>query len=308
MAHSQIGIFQFIRFLAARKMYLQIVFWSLKTNQDIFIYRFAKLSLLFMTMMFTAEAVRFQCSFQDNNRVIIGTVYTCFATVTLSSTSTLENVTGSHRAGLNHDDVKMVTIFRQNISFIPEGITNFFRNLIALRYESSPLRSISSQDLQPFPQLQFLEVTSGNLINLDDDLFFFTPNLHLLHFADNRIRHIGTNSMANLSHLSWLGLLDNVCVSRGSSTRAGVLQLIPQLSRLCPLDIVTTQTSTTEREIEQCLCDREILELEIRIDRLEKSNDALQQSNEKLLSLTATFEQRLEDVEMQLRELQSAPC
>lgn len=121
--------------------------------------------LLLVSFLLKANAVTLQCYFSNGNHAVIGAVYTCRATVTLTGTTSLENVTGSHLAERNHDNVQAVIISDQNIQFIPEGIANFFRNLIALSYVRSPLKPISAKDLQPFPQMKYLQVESGNLCN-----------------------------------------------------------------------------------------------------------------------------------------------
>lgn len=211
----------------------------------------------------------------------------------------------------------------QHLPFVPEELSEFFRNLDALWIDRSSLISISANDLRPFPRLVFLQLDDNQLTSLDGDLFAHTPNLQGMSFQWNKIEHIGHDLVTNLNNLTILLLQYNVCVDAWATTRAEVLSLGARLSDLCPpLDDTTTEaTTTTEITSGQCLCDEEIeevrelnLALGVQVDsllalnvdqnsRIEQQSieiEQLQRSNEQLIEENAAFAERLLEIELLL--------
>lgn len=288
-----------------------------------------------MLSLTSAKAISFSCAFANVGHAVLGEIYSCTANVSVTTaTIYLQYVSGEHQPGRNHDNVQALIISDQYSFFIPSRVEKFFKNIIALSVIRTPMSSFKAFNLQEFPQLKFLQVNSGGLTELND-LFggfaVFTPVLHVLHFPNNKIANIGQDLLTNLEHLRWLDLQNNSCIDKAAYDRTAVLDLLPQVSVLCPPDgtLSTTQptttqatTTTTEGTTEQCSCNEEIQELKDQIERLQGSDEELrlenqqqasqiqelQQSNEKLLTLLVDFKTRLEEVEMKLREVSSTPC
>lgn len=173
--------------------------------------------------------------------------YACNAKVVTSGSASLKNVTGVHEAGKSNNDVKFLYIVKQDITFFPEGISDFFNNLDSLVIHTSSLTSINANDLKPFPRLVYLETHGNNLTSIDGDLLTFTPLLQWVGFGGNQIRHIGHDLVANLNSLTTLYFDRNVCINQyATRSRAAVISLAARLSVLCPpLDVSTTAASTT---------------------------------------------------------------
>lgn len=266
--------------------------------------------LLVIAATFTTEALQFDCDFRFHTPAFFRTVYTCFPTISLACSSNLESVTGVHQSGYTNDDVEYLFVADRKLSFVPQGIEHFFNNLKGLQYSDTGILSISSNDLQPFPQLEYLVLFRNKLTSLDGDLFSNTPLLSQLYLNSNQIAHIGHNMVTNLDNLQMLFLGGNICIDRIAVGRAEVMELAPQLSVLCPpLDV-----TTTEFPWEECPCDDEIEELRKenlqQNCQIQKHSLSIQQlilANEKLFELNAAVEERLLEVEMRLQEISPLP-
>lgn len=245
-----------------------------------------------VTAGFTADAVQFNCRFSFISIDFVGIVYTCDATVILSGSTTLGNVTGAHQKGYTNDDVEFIQIGNQNLSFFPRGIVNRFKNLKSLNYYKNSLLSISAQDLRPYSKLIDLSFHGNNLTSLDGDLFTFTPLLKYLDLGRNQIQHIGENLLSNLGNLQILYLQDNICINSGTRTRDGVLEIIAQLSVLCPpVDAKTTVAIDTEKSIKQCSDNKEIQELRYLITQQSNNIEHLQLSIGQLIQVNKKLQQ-----------------
>lgn len=270
-----------------------------------------KTLFLGLLAVLTVEAVRFDCVFGPSyNYDVVGSTYTCTASVTLTGSTALESVAGSHQPGKTNDDVRTLNIEKQTLSFFPEGIEKVFKNLVIIRMYDTPLLSIKAKDLQHFPQIQYFAAANASLTTLDSDLFSFTPNISFINLQSNQIQHVGLNLVTNLEKLNILYLLRNPCVNKNAATRADVLNLASTLPSLCPpLETIAT---TTEGVGGECPCSEKIEELRLESQhKMEQKNreiQDLQQTNEKLFEATAALENRFKNVEMQIREAQSSPC
>lgn len=274
--------------------------------------------LLTVFAAFTVEAVHFWCHFTNAGLPAIRNLYACNALVYPSESTFLVSVGGLHQKRddveyYTNDDVGCLLIRNQNLTFFPQEIDYFFKNLKIIVFSGVNLLSLSAQDLQPFPQLEHFGMNGYNLTSIDGDLFSFNKRLKSIDLDDNQIQHIGENLVTNLTLLQILRLSDNFCINKTATTRAEVLELAPQLSVLCPPLVV----ETTETPIGECPCDDEIAKLREENLQLRDENDQqneriaeqnhkieqLQQSNEKLFELNALVEQRLRGVDSKLREI-----
>lgn len=274
--------------------------------------------LLAVTTILTADAVLFDCHFGSSDFIDYGIIYECSATVTLTGSTTLESVTGLHQNGYTNDNVTALFINQQNLPFIPQRISNIFKNLRVMRYWSTNMVSINAEDLRPFPQIEHLQFFQNNFTSLDGDLFSHNPILDFLYLGSNQIRHIGQNLVTNLNHLRYLDLTANLCINTGAFNQGDVQILGQQLSVMCPpLDITTTQATTTvststNQPIEECSCVEEIDELrEENQQRIAQQDEKIVEQNliiEQLQQSNNQMEARLIEIEAKLRELGSIPC
>lgn len=195
----------------------------------------------------SADAVEFNCNFHDHSHSVVEEIYTCRPTVTSCASTTLDDVTGFHLAGRTNTDVKALWIEGENVPFIPQGISNYFENLIALTYISNQMPSITADDLQPFPLLEHLFLYGNHLASLDGDLFLYTPRMKYIYMGLSEIEHIGYDLVTNLDDLQQLHFEENNCINKTADSRTEVIKLGLELSVLCPpLITTTTETTTTQ--------------------------------------------------------------
>lgn len=257
---------------------------------------------------FTTEAVQLNCDFRYYTVPLIGSLYTCQATVIWSQSATLEIVTGNHQGGRTHDNVEYIYIPNQNMPVIPQGIGAVFKNIRSLRFDNNNMLSISAADMQQFPKVEIFYVYDNKLTSIDGDMFLFTPLLRQFGLSDNQVQHIGHNLVTNLNSLQTFFVERNICINRSARNRADVLALGPQLSVICPPLVTSTvstttattttmpsttttippttnpaTTTTTELPIVQCSCLDEIDELRAENQRqnyeIDQQNVKIQEQN-----------------------------
>lgn len=70
-------------------------------------------------------------------------------------------VTTNHTFHRGNYNVNFLQVADQPIGFIPSGIGTYFKNLVGLRFNGCEIKEISKEDLQPFPELKFLSLSSN---------------------------------------------------------------------------------------------------------------------------------------------------
>lgn len=246
------------------------------------------ITLLIIAIAATAQSIVFNCRFSVLNQIlVVGSAYTCEVLEVLvveneDDSLTLQNLTGRHVVGKTSDDVGLLLIVDQTFNSIPKNIETFFPNLVALGIERSKLLTISAIDLQPFPKLKVLGLYGNDLTSLHRGLFEFNPELVMIEFSANQIEFIDSELLENLDYLQHFYILNNQCVSENADNRDEVLAFVAKLPYVCPT------------VAETCTCADEIADQNNEIDLLKEIN--------------AAMEQRLMEVERQLREISSMPC
>lgn len=173
-----------------------------------------KLLLLTGFAAFTVEAVHFWCHFTNAGPPVVGILYACNALVYPSKSPFLVSVGGLHQMRDNveyytNDDVGCLLIKNQNLTFFPQEIDYFFKNLKIIDFLGENLLSLSAQDLRPFPQLEHFGMNGYNITSIGGDLFSFNKRLKSIDLDDNQIQHIGENLVMNLTLLQILRLSGN---------------------------------------------------------------------------------------------------
>ncbi|CRK89641.1 CLUMA_CG003375, isoform A [Clunio marinus] len=116
-------------------------------------------------------------------------------------------------------DVKSFYIYRSPAChFIPQGISNNFRNLTVLVLSYTGLKSLTNEDLKPFKQLRGLYVDNNLLETLETDLFMYNPKLREISFNENKIKRIAFNILDKLVMLQKAEFYRNHCIDMGAET------------------------------------------------------------------------------------------
>lgn len=176
-------------------------------------------------------------------------VYSCEANVTDDGNLDITAVTGSLDAGKTQSDVlffRLMNYHALRISKIPSNLAIYFPNLRGIYWPSSKLETITATDLQPFPNLVYLDLSYNLIRKLDGDLFKYTPQLVTLQLSYNFIDYIGAGLFNGVTGLKWAYFFINICLGISQpdfdlSEDYSIARLQADLEHLCgPLDLPTT--------------------------------------------------------------------
>jgi hypothetical protein len=181
------------------------------------------------------NGLRYHCSFEMQNYDRLGSRYMCRATEIDEYGVNITEITGTHMPGRNNNDVEGFSAGSHHSPHFAGNLFTFFPNLKALDYVSCGIRSISSQQLFPYPQLRFLVMQGSQIQYLPGDLFRFTPNVEYISFPYSQIRHVGHQLLANMPNLHTVWIARNPCIDRNAFTWTDIQQLNTDLPYLCPL-------------------------------------------------------------------------
>lgn len=173
-----------------------------------------------------------------NANVFIDCNYEFFKLKTLSETYACEpkvlktgdtrnviGVTNNHKPNRGNDDVNYFRMSDQPIGFIPSGIETYFQNLVGLRFHGCEIKEISKEDLQPFPELKLLSLSSNLLTLLKSDLFAYTPDLKWIFLESNFIVHVGPALLNSLKYLEIANFSSNICIDENAQNSYDLLRM-----------------------------------------------------------------------------------
>lgn len=267
-----------------------------------FFHRFKLILAFSFFTSFAKSSVIIQCDFRTAAWTI-GNQYTCFSTVEVEDNGAeVIAVVGDHQNGRTNEDVKMLVADDQFVlTQFPRGVGNFFPDLLGISAFGGNIETITSDDLEPFPNLQLLNLRMQKLVTLEGDLLQNNLQLQWINFSDNLLEGVENGLLNGLNNLSIAFFNRNPCASLQAASREEMQNLQSQLSRDCPfyqLSPTTTFSSTTP-DSQECSpgCADKIKALEIEFtaetNNLNRKIDA--------------YEQRLTELEKQLREISSNP-
>lgn len=199
-----------------------------------------------------ANGLKLHCRFATITwKEPFGAVYSCESgAVTNDGHAThIQNINGSHLSGYINSDVHCIKVRYDQLQLtrLPQGIETFLPNLLIFQWEYGNLASITSDDLQPFPNLQFISLAYNKLTSLDGNLFVHTPKLVEIYFTMNLLENVDDGLLDGLSNLKAANFKGNTCITYFANTEI-MRQLKIMLSNQCPRLTTTTKsplTSTT---------------------------------------------------------------
>lgn len=139
-------------------------------------------------------------------------MYKCLATLIDDGNPDITSVTGTQLDGRSTSDV----LFFQNKNYdvslkkIPSNFGSYFPSLTAI-YFVVELETITASDLQPFPNLVFLNLQGNRLRRVDGDLFKYNPKLYTIYLSANSIEYVGEGIFDGLNELFAIYFAYNPC-------------------------------------------------------------------------------------------------
>lgn len=95
---------------------------------------------------------------------------------------------------------------------LPSNLAGSFPNLKGIAWTSSKLETIKAVDLQPFPNLVFLDLSYNMITKLDGDLFKYNPQLISININGNYIDNVGKGLFSGMTQLQSANFYMNPCV------------------------------------------------------------------------------------------------
>lgn len=191
-----------------------------------------------------AYSASISCEFVNKSWGIDFTIYTCEAfAVQNPEVDEVTEILGDHLTGLSNDDVVAFSeIDYRLFSKVPRDLERFFPNLVALRLQWTGLTTLSSEELAPWPNLEYLDVSINDIEELDADLFQYSPKLRWISFEGNSILKVGIGLLSSLNELTYINFLNNPCINVQAYTPELIENLQQQLLTQCQ-SVDTTEES-----------------------------------------------------------------
>lgn len=203
-----------------------------------------KFFLLFLLFSPTFS-INVTCEFSLEEFRFIGEIHVCTSDtlVEINSKNTeISFLNSTEPPFFANSQVQGVKFEVHQMKFFPQSITKTFPNLIAIYINDGILSEIHQSDLQPFPQLRYLDLFENHLEVIEADLFKFNQNLELIWLSNNRIRLVDPNVFNHLTKLSFLYMMENECIQQSETNRTQVLKLIENVKQKCSVSSVRTTT------------------------------------------------------------------
>jgi len=186
------------------------------------------------------DAVSIHCNYETDSWDGAGSVYECKLQNALNIKSresvVIDSSSGNHSSGKSNADVTcFFSVYSDRIiEYFPSNLKNIFINLKMILINKGRLKEIQQSDLSSFSKLVRLDLEHNDIATLEDGLFAYNPELAHIHFANNKIIHIGSNVFENLNKLAWLLLSGNTCISMNTdNNQKEVRKIISQAEVKC---------------------------------------------------------------------------
>jgi hypothetical protein len=224
------------------------------------------------------DAIDLQCRFEPMRWTYVTGPACKASNLNITSRQTITSVNGE--TNFDGSSYKFIIVNSQVVSFIPEGLGEFFPNLESLHIVRSKLKKVEKKDLQPFPKLKELILYSNKIESLPGDLLEGNLELKQVHFNSNPITHVGHNLVTPLKKLEHASFSKTKCIDESYGPEL-ISSLTTDLRRNCP---EPTQEMNRNAELEQMVeslqrsivkADSRNAELEAKVQKLEQIIDAL---------------------------------
>lgn len=191
-------------------------------------------NLFFLHLAMTSIVLN--CTYSVKSWFPIGNFYTCDAkTFQDGKTYEVSTVSQNHELDMIDWDVKALKVVNQRIDFFPEDIDLFFEKLEAIHFAYVPIRSISAEDLLPFPQLKYFGIEFSQIATVDTDVFMNSPELQLVSFFGNKITNVGPGIFDRCPKLAFAYFQHNLCIHEYFDNDAtAIASIAKELAFRCP--------------------------------------------------------------------------
>lgn len=153
------------------------------------------------------QHVTLQCDFSITD---FGHICTARNLNITSTNVTFIRVSTEYNYGVRNERVINLIISRQNLNYIPEGLSNFFKNLERLTIYKSNLLTLRFTDFIGLEHLEQIFIIGNSIQFIDERTFQSVPHLRILDLSDNKITAIPFQTFASSVELNILTLSRNM--------------------------------------------------------------------------------------------------
>lgn len=162
-------------------------------------------------------------------------LYTCnVKNLVLTEQSVLDFVSQNHLAGKSNNDVEVLQIHDQICDFLPRNVEKFFPNLRGLSILRTTLKTITRENLAPFPNLLFTYIAATKVEILDWDLYLSTPKVEFISFSESPVSSVGPSLLDSLKNLKEVHFSKCACIQKYVLTSAQIGEMRRALAVSCP--------------------------------------------------------------------------
>lgn len=179
------------------------------------------------------------CGYGDNGNYhgILGFIYQCEVAndpkIETKESIAISTVTGTHRFSKTDQSVLGIRAEGKTMRYFPQGLKNFFQNLKVIDFYRVEMVEIHQADLKPFPDLVVLYLGFNKVQVLESGLFDHNPQLEVIAFPHNELKHIYGNIFDHLSKLSRFWFKGNDCINSEFNTRDAINTAIEHIKEHC---------------------------------------------------------------------------
>lgn len=200
---------------------------------------------LFLVLVTSAHSIRVGCRY--SYYTFVGTVIENEPTCNVISLDFSDNSTHFTSANGTWEQIMRTRIIyfgwthftrcqQLNLTFIPQGISSVFPNMIGLTFDNCPILNLIGTELNEYRNLEFWSWTNTQLENgrIPGNFFSLSPKLRMVDFWRSGVMHVGNGLLDNLNDLQNLMFQNNICINQAAMNPTAVREMIPELMRRCP--------------------------------------------------------------------------
>lgn len=192
--------------------------------------------LALASMISSLQAISVECDYLHlhgwNTISAANDPYGCILRkVDITTKSVVTEITGSHSSGYGNNYVKGLSIYGKVCHSLPSGFEKFFSGIIVMALTETSMKTISSDDLKQFPDLQEFWLYNQLVEYIEPQLFKHNTKLQDIVLKNNKIKYIGSNFFNELPKLTACDLSNNQCGITGKAKNANELEAIRKASK-----------------------------------------------------------------------------
>ena len=230
-----------------------------------------------MMIMFEgfSNSEQLNCEFKNIIYFKFDTLYSCTVTkLKNEDNNKIITVTnGTHTLNKNDNDVKGIWLNGAGIEYFPSGLGLLFhltafvvqntqmvslssenfigmKNLEYLGFYDTKLSFVPSNAFSKLTKLKMITLSQNQIEELPFNVFANNLNLESIRLNGNKIKFLGSGIFDVLTKLNYVGLRDNLCLSKDYNGTAEIMQLKNDIEINCKIQNEFLLTTLTQHPIE----------------------------------------------------------